>query len=76
MHLEGGKSLGYAFGIGAVLNFLLAGIAIGLVAQWYLRRRWALEGRWVTVLSVVTAVLTNPLWGVAVINAVAGRGLR
>jgi hypothetical protein len=71
LRLEGPKSLGYGLGIGAVLNFILAGVAIGLVARRYLGRRWGLEGRRVTVLSVVTGVLTNPVWGIVWVNALA-----
>jgi hypothetical protein len=72
LHVGGRKSLGYGFSIGFFLNFILSGVVIGLLAQWYLRRRWALEGHRVAVLSVITGVLTNPLWGVWAIRALAG----
>lgn len=70
--MDGRKSLGLSFSVGFVLNFVLSGVVIALLARWYMQRRWSLAGRKVNVQAVITGVLTNPLWAVALVNALAG----
>jgi len=52
--------------LGIYLNFILSGLAVGLLALWYLRRRWGVERRRARSIAVWTAVLTNPAWAMMI----------
>ncbi len=47
---------------GVALNFILSGLGVGLLALWYLRRRWGVEGRGVKAIVTAAALITNPGW--------------
>jgi hypothetical protein len=47
---------------GVCLNFIFAGLAVGLLALWYLIRRWGVKRRRAIAIAVLTAVITNPAW--------------
>jgi len=66
--VSGKRQLVLAFDIGIALNFVLAGLFIGLLARWYLLRHWSVTGRGVVVVAWAAAVFTNPIWGVAVMG--------
>ena len=47
-----------------VLNFLFSGIAIGVLAFYFLRRRWHI-GRGISwAIACVAAIVTNPAWAI------------
>jgi hypothetical protein len=62
MGLGGEDALRVGFLVGVALNFVLSGLVIGLLALWYLRRRWGLERRPSRVIATVAGVITNPAW--------------
>ena len=45
-----------------VSNFILSGIAIGLLAFWVARRYWKVSSRRAWIASLCGAILTNPAW--------------
>lgn len=47
---------------GVCLNFIFSGLAVGLLALWYLTRRWRVARRRAITIAVWTAVITNPAW--------------
>ena len=59
----GRKALGLGMEIGILLNLVLAGLFVGFLVRWYMRRRWSLVGRRVAVMACIAGVLTNPVWG-------------
>jgi hypothetical protein len=69
LHPKPRESLGLSFSIGFALNFILAGLAIGLLVRWYMRR-WSLSGRRVAVMALVAGALTNPMWLAAAMTVV------
>jgi hypothetical protein len=61
-NIGGQGGIGYWFLIGAVLNFLFCGIAVGFLSYHYLKRRWCLPitpSRWV---ALAAGFVTNPAW--------------
>jgi hypothetical protein len=59
---KGERGLGQWVLAGTALNFLFSGIAVGLLAYHYLKRRWSLpvtKSRW---LALAAGVITNPSW--------------
>jgi hypothetical protein len=48
--------------LGVCLNFIFSGLAVGLLALWYLTRRWGVERRPARAIAVRTALITNPAW--------------
>jgi hypothetical protein len=52
--------------LGIYLNFIFSGLAVGLLALWYLRRRWGVERRRARAIAVWTAVITNPAWAMMI----------
>jgi len=48
--------------VGMFLNLIISGIAVGLLAVWYLRRRWGVARRKATSIAMWTALVTNPAW--------------
>jgi len=48
--------------VGMFLNFIISGIAVGLLALWFLRRRWGVARRQATAIAMWTALITNPAW--------------
>jgi hypothetical protein len=51
---------------GIYSNFVLSGLIVGLLALWYLRRRWGVERRRAIKIAVWTAVITNPAWAMLI----------
>ncbi len=45
-----------------IMNFLFSGIAVGILALYFLRRRWRLSSRLGWGIATAAAVLTNPAW--------------
>lgn len=62
---HGETALGLGLAIGIPLNFLLAGIAVGLLAHWLLGR-WGVVGRSRRNIALAAAILTNPAWAMAI----------
>jgi hypothetical protein len=46
------------------LNFLFSGVAVGVLAFYFLRRRWKVAGRASWVVAGAAAVFTNPAWAI------------
>lgn len=61
--------------LGLALNFIFAGLAIGFLALWYVRRRWGISKRPARVIAIAAGVITNPAWLLAAYaaNRVANR---
>lgn len=58
---EGEQGLKVGFLVGVALNFVFSSVSVGLLALWYLRRRWGVEGP-ATAIALRAAVITNPAW--------------
>ena len=52
--------------VGVYLTFIFSGLAVGLLAFWYLRRRWGIELRRAKAIALWTAVITNPAWAMMI----------
>lgn len=52
--------------VGVYLTFIFSGLAVGLLALWYLRRRWEVQRRRAMTIAVWTAVITNPAWAMMI----------
>lgn len=48
--------------VGVLLNFIFSGLAVALLALWFLIRRWGFERHRAMPIAVRTAVITNPAW--------------
>lgn len=48
--------------LGVALNFILSGLGVGLLALWYLRRRWGVEKRRAMAIMAGAVLITNPAW--------------
>jgi hypothetical protein len=48
--------------LGLALNFVFAGLAIGFLALWYVRRRWGISKRPARIIAIAAGVITNPAW--------------
>lgn len=64
--LKGEEELVAGLLVGVYLTFILSGLAVGLLALWYLRRRWGVERRRARAIAVWTAVITNPAWAMMI----------
>jgi hypothetical protein len=60
--VNGERSLALGFLAGIGLNFLFSGLAVGLLALWFLQRRWGVSRTPARAIAVVAAVVTNPAW--------------
>lgn len=60
--VQGEHGLVVAIWIGIVLNFAISGLAICLLALWYLLRKWRVRRRTSIRLAALTGLITNPAW--------------
>lgn len=60
--IQGEHGLVVAIWIGIVLNFVLSGLAICLLALWYLLRKWRVRRRTSIRIAALTGLITNPAW--------------
>lgn len=60
--VQGEQGLVVAIWIGIVLNFALSGLAICLLALWYLLRKWRVRRRTSIRIAALTGLITNPAW--------------
>jgi len=60
--VQGEQGLVVGIWIGIVLNFALSGLAICLLALWYLLRKWRVRRRPSIRIAALTGLLTNPAW--------------
>jgi hypothetical protein len=59
---KGEQGLVMALWIGIVLNFVISGLAIFLLALWYLLRKWQVIRSSSIRIAAVAALITNPAW--------------
>jgi len=60
--LGGEQELNAGILVGVSLNFIFSGLAVAVLALWFLMRRWGFERHRAMPIAVRTAVITNPAW--------------
>ena len=65
-NLRGEQKVIAALAVGVCLNFIFAALAVGLLALWYLIRRWGIKRHRALTIAAFTAVITNPAWAMVI----------